>query len=354
MPRLTNDLPAYALHSSGQAKMKYQGRVIYLGRYGSKESRRRYEEELDKIRQVRQTKRTAGEDHEVLTVGRLALRYQDHARTYYRRPDGTQTGESETIRCCLRFLCDRFAELPADQLGPRKLAEVQADMIEQDRARQYINKAMGIIRRCFKWAVSQELVPPSVYQALLTLPPLMAGRTRAREKPPVQPATDAQIDATLPYLSKTCRDVIAIMRVTAARPGEVLCMTADQIDRSRTPWKYTPSAHKTSYRGRRRTINLFETAQAIILPRILKSKPGERLFKINRTTLRDMIRRACDKHGIQPWHPNMIRHKVGTETRARDGLEAAQCLLGHSRADVTQLYAERNDRLAEEVARKIG
>jgi hypothetical protein len=35
-------------------------------------------------------------------------------------------------------------------------------------------------------------------------------------------------------------------------------------------------------------------------------------------------------------------------------LEAAQVLLGHARADVTQVYAERNERLAATVAAKIG
>jgi integrase len=35
-------------------------------------------------------------------------------------------------------------------------------------------------------------------------------------------------------------------------------------------------------------------------------------------------------------------------------LEAAQVLLGHSRADVTQIYAERNTELASRVAAKIG
>jgi hypothetical protein len=35
-------------------------------------------------------------------------------------------------------------------------------------------------------------------------------------------------------------------------------------------------------------------------------------------------------------------------------LEAAQVILGHAKADVTQVYAERDSALAVEVARKIG
>ena len=54
------------------------------------------------------------------------------------------------------------------------------------------------------------------------------------------------------------------------------------------------------------------------------------------------------------WHPNQLRHTAATEVRRRFGLEAAQVLLGHSKADVTQMYAERDDALAERVAREVG
>jgi integrase len=54
------------------------------------------------------------------------------------------------------------------------------------------------------------------------------------------------------------------------------------------------------------------------------------------------------------WHPNQLRHSHGTEVRRLYGLEAAQVALGHARADVTQVYAERDLSLAERVAREIG
>jgi integrase len=54
------------------------------------------------------------------------------------------------------------------------------------------------------------------------------------------------------------------------------------------------------------------------------------------------------------WHPYQLRHAYATRVRKEHGLEAAQVLLGHSRADVTQVYAERNEALATEVAAKIG
>jgi integrase len=54
------------------------------------------------------------------------------------------------------------------------------------------------------------------------------------------------------------------------------------------------------------------------------------------------------------WHPNQLRHSFATRVRNVHGLEAAQVLLGHSRADVTQVYAQRNETLASEIAAKIG
>lgn len=54
------------------------------------------------------------------------------------------------------------------------------------------------------------------------------------------------------------------------------------------------------------------------------------------------------------WHPNQLRHSFATRVRKQHGLEAAQVMLGHSRADVTQVYAERDEQPAVSVAAKIG
>ncbi len=54
------------------------------------------------------------------------------------------------------------------------------------------------------------------------------------------------------------------------------------------------------------------------------------------------------------WAPNQLRHLRGTEIRGRFGLEASQTVLGHSRADTTELYAERDFALAEDVMGQFG
>jgi len=54
------------------------------------------------------------------------------------------------------------------------------------------------------------------------------------------------------------------------------------------------------------------------------------------------------------WAPNQLRHAAGTEIRKKFGLEAAQVILGHSKADVTQIYAERDMAKAAAVIREVG
>jgi integrase len=61
-----------------------------------------------------------------------------------------------------------------------------------------------------------------------------------------------------------------------------------------------------------------------------------------------------DTNKIPSWHPNQIRHAVGTRVRASNGLEAAQVVLGHKHAAITETYAETSQAKAIELARKIG
>ena len=100
-------------------------------------------------------------------------------------------------------------------------------------------------------------------------------------------------------------------------------------------------------------------------PESYGSRPGERWGGLkgsaaqrtpgagyNTSSYRKAIWRACQSAGVPAWSPNQIRHTRLTEIRRTEGLEAAQVTAGHDRADVTQIYAERNSELAREVARK--
>ena len=66
------------------------------------------------------------------------------------------------------------------------------------------------------------------------------------------------------------------------------------------------------------------------------------------------IVRACRKAGVPEWTPLQLRHTTATTVRSRFGLEAAQVVLGHAKADVTQIYAERDLAKAHLVMAEIG
>jgi integrase len=382
MPRLVYKLPTYTLHkATGQARIKFKGKCIYLGKFGSPESHQRYAEFIAQLPRPEESpiviEALPGAR---LLVGEVTLRYFKHAQRYYVR-GGVPTGEHVTIRSSLKPLTKRFGELPAAEFGPKKLKIVREDMINLGWSRRYVNKAVCIIRRCFTWAASEELVPGEVAMALKSVQGLQKDRTAAREKEPIGPVSDEEVDAVLPHVSPVVADVVRTMRLTGMRPGEVLVMKAEEIDRSDPScWVYRPGHHKTAHKGAHRAVFLGAKAQEIILPRILKAEPRSALFPISRAHLRTAVARGCRRAFPHPtlsklcpvsltaaqtrelktwnkahsWHPNQLRHTVATEVRARYGLEAAQVLLGHTRADVTQTYAERDMRQAADIARKIG
>jgi site-specific recombinase XerC len=62
------------------------------------------------------------------------------------------------------------------------------------------------------------------------------------------------------------------------------------------------------------------------------------------------------RHGIEipHWHPHQLRHSFATLVRQRYGIEGAQVALGHARADVTQVYAEKSFQLASKIALEVG
>jgi integrase len=382
MPRLTRRPPKYTHHKSGQARVWYNRKTHYLGKFGTPESLQRYAEFIATLpKPEEESAPPEPAPGAVLMVGEIILHFHAHAKRYYLHADGTPTGEHETIWAVLRPLRKMFATLPAREFGPKKLKQVQQAMIELSWSRRYINKATGIIKRCFAWCASEELIPAEASNGLIPVKGLKKGRTAAREKPTIGPVADETVEATLPFVSALSQDIIRVMRLTGARPGEVLGMVAAGIDRTDPScWVYRPSHHKTAHHEKGRAILIGPRAQEIILPRIMRAGEDGKLFPMRRTTLWSLVHRGCQKAFPHPalssipinelndaqkselnawdkahrWHPNQLRHNAGTEVRAKFGLEEAQVILGHSRADVTQTYAERDLEKGKTVARKIG
>jgi integrase len=291
-----------------------------------------------------------------------------------------------------------YGDLPATGFGPLKLKAVRQAMIDRGWCRQLVNRHVNRIKRFFKWAVSEELIPSSVFESVRTVDGLHAGRSNVREAPPVLPVAPEVLDATIPFMSPQVASMVWLQRLTGMRPGEVVQMRPCDLDCSDEVWVYAPVQHKTRWRGRRKQILLGPKAQSFIQP-FLNRAAQENLFqpieaeawrseqrrkarkspltpsqsarKRSANRLRpaknhyteDSYRRAVDyaikranRNGVKVphWFPNQIRHTYGTEVRKKFGIEAAQVALGHARCDVTEVYAERNLDQAREIARTEG
>ena len=263
----------------------------------------------------------------------------------------------------------------------------------------------------FRWGVENELVAPSILQALEAVAGLLKGKTEAHETQPVTLVADAVIDATLPHLPAVVADMVRFQRLTGCRPQEVCMVRPCDVDTNGEVWTYVPAEHKTEHHGKRRTIFIGPRAQDVLRPYLLRpaesycfspvdsewkrlaarhdvrcvpihlgNRPGTNRIrrKAKRSAgerydtagYRRAIDRACAKAFPPPddstpeyarewqiqhrWAPNRLRHTAATELRKRFGLEAAQVVLGHSTADVTQIYAERDMAKATEVIKQVG
>jgi integrase len=339
-----------------------QRQLTYLGEYNTRESRVAYARFIAKlgsqtsVDSQEATQKPAPDFPALSTsllIGELALRFYEHAKIYYRR-GGKPTGEATTIRACLRPLVNRFGHEPASDFGAKKLKLVREDMIALGWVRYTVNKAVSINKRFFRWCAEEEFIPAEVAGAVCMVKAPEKDRSHAKEKEPVGPVADEIVEATLPHVSDVVGAMIRVMRLTGMRPGEVLAMTKSEIDTSDPEcWVFRPRAHKTAHRGKDRHVMIGPQCQAVLVPWILKAPTG-RIFKIRRDSVRLAINRACLRAGVPHWHPNQIRHLVATEIRAKHGLEAAQVILGHATADITQTYAELYMSQAGEIIRKIG
>lgn len=329
---------------------------------------------------------------EAFTVNQLILAFWGHAQQHYRYEDGTPTNELTDYRYSLRPLRELYGDMPADEFSPLRLKAVRQRMIASGLCRTVINQRVGRIVRMFRWSVSEELVPETVYRALTSVRGLEKGRCDAREGEPVRPVPEEAVEAVMSHVLPPVRALIRLQRLTGARPGEVCAMRPCDIDMTGTVWLYRPARHKMKHRGKDRVIAIGPRAQEVLRP-FLKQDPFAFLFsprealadrraeqralrksrvqpsQQNRKRSRPKrtpgncyrtgsyayaIKRACQKAGIKPWHPHQLRHSHATEVRRLFGLEAAQVALGHSQARVTEVYAERDLALATKVAAQIG
>ena len=404
-------VPSLRRHKTGQAVVTLplpggKRRDVYLGKFGTAKSVAEYNRIVAELSAGASVPEVTGTPVSAITVNEMLVRYMVHADDHYRDADRERTGEYDNVRLAARALKELYGHTLAKEFGPRSLKAIQQHLVGGNLARTEINRRVRRIRRIFKWAESEELIPASVHQALTTVSPLAWGRSKARETEPVQPVPESVVLATLPYVSRFIGGMIRLQLVTGMRPGEVIRMRLCDIDATGEVWIYRPKKHKTRHRGKERVVAIGKRGQEVIKEfasgdvsaylfspakareeryaamrakrrtkvqpsqvyrrkELPKRTPGARYTPesyaqaVAKGIKRANKKRAADTTAattepLAHWHPNQLRHTFGTAVRRQFGVEGAQVTLGHSKADVTQVYAERDLSLAEKIASAIG
>lgn len=414
MSKPSKKVPSYRYHkASGQAVVTLSGRDVYLGPHNSEEILQRYQAALAEwFASCRMAPRAATRNPTKqapdLTLNEIYLPYEQFIEQHYRKY-GVMTSEVASIKRALRPVLQLYGRRTATSFGPLCLKACRERMIDAGLARGVINKHIGRVKRFFKWATENELIPVEVHLALQTVAGLRRGRTPAPESTPVRPVPDEWIDAVLLHVNRHVAAMIQLQRYTGMRPGEVILMRGCDLEKCSKVWVYTPQIHKTEHHGRERRICLGPRAQMVVKPflrdvptaylfsprdakaeyyadlrasrrtpltpsqrrrrpmRYPKKRPGER-YTVG--SYEHAIVRGCDNAFPPPeglaeaeirqwrkahrWAPNRLRHSAATFLRKEFGIEAARVILGHSSAAITEIYAELDRGKAEEIMGQVG
>jgi integrase len=300
------------------------------------------------------------------------------------------TGEAAAAKQALRVAAEVCGMTPAARFGPKLLRTVRQRMIAKGWSRPFINRQVLRLRAAFRWACSEELIPPALHHGLAALTPLRQGE--APEPLPITPVEIEAVELTRPWLPRVVRAMVDLQLLTGARGGEIRMLRRRDIVAEGDVWRATLTAHKTAHHGKRRTLLFGPRAQEILRPYLLRA-PEAFLFSpaecvkehrgqdrrrsrrapgkfYTKDSYCRAITRACDAadrwaHGgaavadedrlVPRWHPHQLRHTAATEIRRQFGLEAAALVLGHASARVTDaVYAERDTQKAVAVAKAVG
>jgi integrase len=439
----TVKVPSYRLHKqSGQAIVTLtdglgRRRDVLLGRHGTPESRTEYARVIAEWEANSHRLPASKAKAPDLSVNELALAYWEFAETYY--GFDRRRGTSFNVRDALRILKQLYGDTPAAEFGPLALKACRGEMVKKDWSRTYINAQVDRIRRVFRWAASEQLIPVTVWQSLCTVEGLHRGRTEARETKKVRPVSAAHVEATIPHMPPLVRSMVEFQRLTGCRPDEACRVRPLDLDMSKPAcWVYRPGSdagefgqHKTAHHDQERLILIGPRAQEVLRPYLstkldaycfnplegeqkrstdrrasrqtpLTPSQRARRPKANRkrapqeryavTSYRNAIYRACDRAFPLPehlgpqqqedgkresraiwwkrltteeretvrswrkehrWHPNQLRHSRATELRSH-GLDMVKTILGHSKVETSQVYAEKDMLAAMELVARIG
>lgn len=345
-----------------------------------------------------------GTSSDALTLREAAAKLEVYAKGHYVRRDGSQTGEAQGVMAALAPALRLFGDAPLAEFDADALKRTRDEMIRLGWCVNTINARVRRIRSACGWFVGEKMMDATKWHEMRAVKALSSHRgvvidgkpVRVRATKPVTTVPDAYILATIEHLPLTIATMVRVELLTGMRPTEVCLMRPMDIDTSGPVWLYRPQRHKTEHHGKERIVAIGPQAQAWLAPfmarpvhaylftpaeameqRLAKRReqylptPGKGDYRrwqsqtarerqprggnvFDRTTYGRAIARACDDANVPRWSPNRLRHNAGTNARRHFGLEGAQAVLGHAKANVTQVYAELGVETAAAAMLKIG
>jgi integrase len=369
-------------------------RDVLLGKYNTAESRAQYTRVLAEWEAAGRGLPPMAAPKTDLSVNEQILSYWKHAQAYYGF-DG-ERGDEGCFRSVLRVVRETYGHTRAADFGPLALKACRQKMIEKGWSRNYINAQVDRVRRMFRWAAEEQLVSGSVYAELKAVAGLRRGKTEARETTRVMPAKREHVEAALPHMCSPVQGMVQFQQLTGCRPAEACLLRAIDIDMGDPKcWVYRPGSdhgphgeHKTAHHGHDRLVLIGPRAQEVVRahlktdlhaylfcpkdatrernekararrkgrPRVHERKGKPKRAPGDKYTVRVYARaiaRACREAGVPRWAPNRLRHSRATELRPY-GLDLVKTVLGHSKVETSQVYAEKDFAAARELMAKIG
>ena len=386
MPEVTPQRPTYKTQTAKGTLYAYtrvNGRKVTLGRAGTPAA-------LAKLSRLQAEWDAAQHEFERaeatrLTVAEIAERFIQYESA--RQDAGLITDKTlhaaKTAASAAVF-DPEHAMAPASTFGPKSLRAIQTRLREtpcDDRRGRYsggrtapplsrgeVNRRVNLIRRMFRWAICEELVPASVLTALETVPGLRAGE--ARDNDHRRPADPAAVTATIAELTRRSHhgmaEMLALLRWTGCRPDEGCRLTAADVYETPEGPELRIREHKTrKHTGTDRIVPLNAQAARIVhaaLDRGRSLDPARRIFlsKSGRPLtpggLFQAVRRAAAAAGVPHWTPYQLRHLSAIEMIEAGATEAeAAAAIGHTpNSTVIRRYSRGREKLARRGVERIG
>lgn len=303
---MTTRIPNYPSrpHKSGQARIKVRGKDVWLGRWNSPDSRAKYARIVAELAAGGEAAPTRSFD---VTIFDLVNAFRSWAATRYVK-NGRQTSEFRLFGLALGPVLDLYGSTLAVDFGPLAMLTCRDELKARGYCRKKVNEHLGRIRRVFKWGVSRELVPESVWRALQAVEGLRPGE--APDMPKVKPVPPESIAAVEKHVLPPVWAMIQLQLWTAMRPGEVTIMRTCDV-RASDPaippelegkvWVYRPASHKTEHHDMERIVFLGPHAQQILSAWLRPENPEAYLFSPQEAVAFSRAERAARRRHVRKY-----------------------------------------------------